>query len=184
MNRIHKLFEGNKNSILSIFYTAGFPTLKDTVPIAKALEKAGADIGFEKALLDWIVTPVHAADTYAELLPHAAESIYMRTDHHWTGLGAYYGYRAWCAAAGIEPVPLDDLEHKVRPPKTGSFYRATKDPTLLKSADAMRHVFHATGHYRNGILLTPLTADLVADLVLDRREHRELSLTNPVRFGL
>jgi glycine oxidase len=55
---------------------------------------------------------------------------------------------------------------------------------IIGPSSTMRHVFHATGHYRNGILLTPLTADLVADLVLDRREHRELALTNPVRFGL
>jgi glycine oxidase len=55
---------------------------------------------------------------------------------------------------------------------------------IIGPSSTMRHVFHATGHYRNGILLTPLTADLVADLVLDRRQHRELSLTNPVRFGL
>jgi glycine oxidase len=55
---------------------------------------------------------------------------------------------------------------------------------IIGSSSTMRHVFHATGHYRNGILLTPLTAKLIGDLVLDRREHDELALTNPVRFGL
>ena len=43
---------------------------------------------------------------------------------------------------------------------------------IIGPSSTMPHVFHATGHYRNGILLTPLTAELVADLVLDRREHR------------
>ena len=42
----------------------------------------------------------------------------------------------------------------------------------------------ATGHYRNGVLLAPLTATLVADLILDRREASELALTRPSRFGL
>ena len=55
---------------------------------------------------------------------------------------------------------------------------------IIGPSSTMRHVFHATGHYRNGILLTPLTAQLIADLVLDRREHDELALTNPMRFGL
>ncbi len=55
---------------------------------------------------------------------------------------------------------------------------------IIGPSSTMRHVFHATGHYRNGILLTPLTADLIADLLLDRREHHELTLTNPRRFGL
>lgn len=44
MNRIQKLFKTKKESILSVFYTAGFPTLDDTRIIAESLEKAGADI--------------------------------------------------------------------------------------------------------------------------------------------
>jgi len=49
MNRINQLFQDKKDNILSIYYTAGFPELSDTVRIAKALEAAGADmleIGF------------------------------------------------------------------------------------------------------------------------------------------
>jgi tryptophan synthase alpha chain len=44
MNRINELFKTKKSAILSIFYTAGFPQLEDTVVIAKALEESGADI--------------------------------------------------------------------------------------------------------------------------------------------
>lgn len=43
-NRITDLFKTKNKEILSVFYTAGFPTLNDTVPIALSLEKAGADI--------------------------------------------------------------------------------------------------------------------------------------------
>ena len=49
MNRIPKLFEQKKENILSVFYTAGFPNLNDTLSIAEALEESGADmleIGF------------------------------------------------------------------------------------------------------------------------------------------
>lgn len=49
MNRINKLFKEKKNNILSIYYTAGYPGLGDTITIAEALEQAGADmleIGF------------------------------------------------------------------------------------------------------------------------------------------
>ena len=38
------MFSGKQKDILSVFYTAGFPKLNDTVTIAKHLEKAGADI--------------------------------------------------------------------------------------------------------------------------------------------
>lgn len=44
MNRLQKLFTDKKNNILNVYYTAGFPTLKDTVSIAQYLEQAGADI--------------------------------------------------------------------------------------------------------------------------------------------
>ena len=44
-------------------------------------------------------------------------------------------------------------------------------------------VVYATGHFRNGILLAPLTARLVADLVLDNREDPLLADTSPQRFG-
>ncbi len=43
-NRITELFKKKPTGILSVFYTAGFPRLNDTVAIAKALEDAGADI--------------------------------------------------------------------------------------------------------------------------------------------
>ena len=43
MNRLKNLFETKKN-ILSIYYTAGYPSLVDTVEIAETLEKSGADL--------------------------------------------------------------------------------------------------------------------------------------------
>jgi len=43
MNRINKLFEQKDKSVLSIYFTAGYPALNDTLDIAEALEKAGAD---------------------------------------------------------------------------------------------------------------------------------------------
>lgn len=44
MSRLKELFKAKKESVLSVFYTAGFPKLNDTIVIAKHLEQAGADI--------------------------------------------------------------------------------------------------------------------------------------------
>ncbi|MEP2772660.1 MAG: tryptophan synthase subunit alpha [Fulvivirga sp.] len=44
MNRIDKLFKEKEGRILSIYFTAGFPELKDTLGIAEKLENAGADM--------------------------------------------------------------------------------------------------------------------------------------------
>ena len=44
MNRINKLFETKKENILSVYFTAGFPNLNDTVEIIQQLEKNGVDL--------------------------------------------------------------------------------------------------------------------------------------------
>lgn len=44
MNRIHYLFNTKKDRVLSIYFTAGFPKLEDTIPVMEAIEAGGADI--------------------------------------------------------------------------------------------------------------------------------------------
>jgi glycine oxidase len=56
-------------------------------------------------------------------------------------------------------------------------------PAIGRSS-TMHHVCYAMGLYRNGILLAPLTATMVADLMLDGREHADLARVRPDRFGL
>ena len=46
-------------------------------------------------------------NAYAVLKEHNREPIYYRTDHHWTSLGAYYGYLVWAETVGVEPYPYD-----------------------------------------------------------------------------
>jgi len=44
MNRTDYLFQTKKERILSIYVTAGFPNLEDTLPVMEAIQAAGADI--------------------------------------------------------------------------------------------------------------------------------------------
>lgn len=44
-------------------------------------------------------------DIAGKLSEHSDEQVFYRTDHHWTSLGAYYGYTALLEAAGLE-VPV------------------------------------------------------------------------------
>jgi tryptophan synthase alpha chain len=44
MNRINRLFQTRPGQILSVFFTAGYPTLHSTVEIIKSLTRAGADM--------------------------------------------------------------------------------------------------------------------------------------------
>lgn len=44
MNRIDQLFASNKKNLLSVYFTAGFPQLNDTVEIIKTLDAAKIDM--------------------------------------------------------------------------------------------------------------------------------------------
>lgn len=63
-------------------------------------------------------------DAYSELANHQDEYIFFRTDHHWTARGAYYGYKAFIEAVGLEPVNLSDLDTGFVPDFLGSMHKA------------------------------------------------------------
>ena len=64
-------------------------------------------------------------DAYTPLAAHKDEYLFFRTDHHWTQLGAYYAYTAFCEAAGFEAVPLEKFETGVYENFVGSMYTYT-----------------------------------------------------------
>lgn len=52
----------------------------------------------------------HWVDLRSSLSQHANESIYFRSDHHWSTLGAYYGYQSWITSLYETAHPLDDYD--------------------------------------------------------------------------
>lgn len=46
-------------------------------------------------------------DVFPVLAAHKEEQIYYRSDHHWTTLGAYYGYQQWTQAMELAPRSYD-----------------------------------------------------------------------------
>ena len=54
-------------------------------------------------LADSVVVPVQET-----LCSHREEDIYYRTDHHWTTLGAWYGYQSFLKASGMDEKRADE----------------------------------------------------------------------------
>jgi glycine/D-amino acid oxidase-like deaminating enzyme len=54
---------------------------------------------------------------------------------------------------------------------------------IIGRSEASDRVVYATGHYRNGILLAPLTAQLVADLVVGDNADPILKAIGPGRIA-
>jgi glycine oxidase len=88
-----------------------------------------------------------------DLIESAAELL----PHAWTA-----GFRS--ARVGLRPAGPDDLP-------------------IIGRSRVLSNLMYATGHFRNGVLLAPLTAELVADAMLDERLDPLLELTRPQRFG-
>jgi glycine oxidase len=65
----------------------------------------------------------------------------------------------WRALPAVEELPIDEMWVGHRP--------GSRDDAPILGAGPVEGLVYATGHYRNGILLTPVTADAVAGLVLD-----------------
>jgi glycine oxidase len=60
---------------------------------------------------------------------------------------------------------------------------ATRDGLpLLGQVEGMPAVIMAAGHYRNGILLSPITAHIVADILEEKQEKQSISRFSPNRF--
>jgi len=87
----------------------------------------------------FITDGIKSVNIYDRLLRHQNEYIYFRTDHHWTALGAYYAYLEFAAAAGIEPIDREDLEHGKVETFYGSFYTWTRDINMRNNPDFVEY---------------------------------------------
>lgn len=64
---------------------------------------------------------VTAVNAYNYLADHNEEYIYFGSDHHWTGLGAYYAYAAFAKSNGLDVLSLDDCTEQKIEGFTGTF---------------------------------------------------------------
>ncbi len=71
---------------------------------------------------------------HTNIINHNAEYIYYRSDHHWTVMGAYYAYTAWCQSKGIEPHSLDYFKESYEfTGFLGTFFSASDQSPVLES---------------------------------------------------
>ena len=118
---------------------------------------------------DKIVT----VDAYSKLRSHTDEYIYFRTDHHWTQLGAYYAYTAFCEAAGFEAVPLEQFQTGRYDTFLGSMYGFTEgypqSEVLKQHPDYLEYYlpiadtharYYANGNLENGTPVSVVYTEL------------------------
>lgn len=110
-----KRLQANLNALNRLTETAGVPVIFSLIPSSTSVWKdrlpTGAPTADEKALIDRLYADCVAqtVDVYGALAAHVSEDLYYRTDHHWTTLGAYYGYAALMQTLGNTPAPLSSF---------------------------------------------------------------------------
>lgn len=67
--------------------------------------------------------------------------------------------------------------------RTGLRPRGPDDLPILGRSQAVPGLIYATAHYRNGVMFTPLTVELVRDLVFGRADDPALRELDPSRHG-
>ena len=82
---------------------------------------------------------------------------------------------AWRAVPAIEELPIDEMWVGHRP--------GSRDDAPILGPGPVDGLVYATGHHRNGILLTPVTADAIARLVLDGVAEPAIRPFGIERFG-
>ncbi len=97
---------------------------KDLLP-----QNAPASNQLETAQSIYTATEIPKIDCTDCLFTGVSEGqLYYRTDHHWTTLGAYYGYLAFCAAKNLQPVSLTSLQKQtVTEDFAGTLYSKVND---------------------------------------------------------
>ncbi|MBQ2540094.1 MAG: hypothetical protein II551_00440 [Paludibacteraceae bacterium] len=78
---------------------------------------------------------VKAVDIYTVLGNHAQEDIYLRTDHHWAPLGAYYAAERFAKAAEVPYRPLSEYNKHVVHDFVGTMYGFSHDISVKQSPE-------------------------------------------------
>lgn len=78
---------------------------------------------------------VKAVDAYTSIAMHTDEPIYLRTDHHWSSLGAYYAAGAFAEAAGVPFAELSEYDEHVIDGYVGTMYSYTQDIAIKNNPE-------------------------------------------------
>ena len=101
------------------------------------------------------------------------------------------GFEKQVTAAGVQSILSAALEISPRIatlPMTDSWAglrpRAADTLPVLGPCAEIAGLYYATGHYRNGILLAPITGEITAAAIVDKMFPAALEIFSPDRFGL
>lgn len=127
----------------------------------------------EKPNIDFIYSKLNpkikTVDAYTALSEHKDEYVYFRSDHHWTGLGAYYSYLEFSKVANFHPLDITSLEKRTKENFLGTSYSSTQDSKLASNPDYVDYWIipgdYTVYRYAKGSPNNPELSSLLAEYV-------------------
>ncbi len=101
----------------------------------KAKSRTKPQFPFIRNIYSHLTDGAKGVNAYNALASHVSEPIYLRTDHHWAPLGAYYATEAFAKAAGVPFKDLSSYDRRVIKGYVGSMYGYCKDMSLKNSPE-------------------------------------------------
>ncbi|MBO5378326.1 MAG: hypothetical protein J6A41_08050 [Ruminiclostridium sp.] len=135
LNRFHEELGEDVKIYTMIAPTAGEYYLPSNFADYNAIQKNSVD-SIASQLDEDIVT----VDAISALAEHTDEDIYLRTDHHWKPLGAYYAAEAFAKAADVPFADISTYEKVVKDGYVGTMYAFTESVNILN--DPEQFVFY------------------------------------------
>lgn len=135
LNRFHEELGDDVKIYTMIAPTAGEYYLPSNFADYNAIQKNS--VNSINSQLDGDIVPVDAISALAE---HTGENIYLRTDHHWQPLGAYYAAEAFAKAAEVPFADISTYETVVKDGYVGTMYAFTESANILN--DPEQFVFY------------------------------------------
>lgn len=78
---------------------------------------------------------VKAVDVYSALACHADEDIYLRTDHHWGALGAYYAAQEFAQVAEVPFRSIENYDSMTVHDFVGTMFRFSRDYSVKRAPE-------------------------------------------------
>lgn len=106
-------------------------------------------------------------DAYSYISAHIDEYVYFRTDHHWTALGAYYAYLAFCGASGTTPVTIDKYTEHALPGFLGYLFSYNPTDELRSNPDTIVYYeLKETMEVSNRLLYKPIADEVTYSIFI------------------
>lgn len=129
-NKYHDVFGDNVT-----IYCMVIPTSTEFYCPEKAKSATNPQLPTIRNIYRHLKPGIKAVDVYTPLSQHVSEDIYLRTDHHWAPLGAYYAAQKFADVAGVPFKDLTNYTRKVVHGYVGTMYGYSKDIAIKNAPE-------------------------------------------------